>query len=73
MNNEVAGSVTVTAMPGGVKAIAINEGDTVGAVIERSGFAAGNSVIRVNGAIVGSSHELGNGDRVTLTEQIKGN
>lgn len=73
MNEAAIGSVSVTAFPGGFKTAALHEGDTVADAIERAGFGGGNWTVQVNATPASRSTQLENGDRITLTEQIKGN
>lgn len=68
--------VTVTAIPGGVEAVTLQEGDTARSVIERSGFKAergGNWTVRINGVQASLDTKVQDNDRIILTEQIKGN
>lgn len=72
MANE--GSVVVTAFPGGAKAVVVPEGGiSVAAAIEQAGFATRNWSVRVNGVESNRDACVRHGDRIALTEQIKGN
>lgn len=76
MSNEGIGSVSVTAFPGGHKAVELRSGDTVADAVESAGFEAGAGrgwQVQVNGSAANLDTTLQNGDRVTLTEQVKGN
>lgn len=76
MSNEGIGSVSVTAFPGGHEAVELRSGDTVRDAVERAGFEAASGrawQVQINGGAATMDSTIQNGDRITLTEQIKGN
>lgn len=71
---EGIGSVSVTAFPGGFAAVELFDGDTVETVAERGDFELRSGHrFQVNGVDATRNTAVRNGDRITITEQVKGN